>query len=97
MQQRLVRRVEGSARHGALVAAGSVGGFEPLHGETDTDALVESAAMLAKTLGAKCILCFTATGGSARRMARLKPGLPVLAVTPSVDVARALSLSAYVY
>ena len=40
---------------------------------------------------------FTRTGSSARRLARLKPGLPILAVTPSVDVARSLALSAYVY
>mmetsp|Transcript_18656 Transcript_18656/g.57479 ORF Transcript_18656/g.57479 Transcript_18656/m.57479 type:complete len:555 (-) Transcript_18656:42-1706(-) len=97
MQQRLVKRVETSARHGALVAAGAVGGYSPPHGATDTDAVVESAAQLARSLGAKCLLVFTRTGSSARRLARLKPGLPILAVTPSVDVARSLALSAYVY
>ena len=59
MQQRLVKRVETSARHGALVAAGAVGGYSPPHGATDTDAVVESAAQLARSLGAKCLLVFT--------------------------------------
>merc|ERR1719262_1080868 len=68
---------------------GNIGGYEPPHGETDTDAVVEAAANLARSLDAKCLLVFTRTGSSARRLARLKPGLPILAVTPSVDVARA--------
>ena len=97
MQQRLVRRVEASTRHQELVRMGNIGGYEPPHGETDTDAVVEAAANLARSLDAKCLLVFTRTGSSARRLARLKPGLPILAVTPSVDVARSLALSAYVY
>lgn len=97
MQQRLVRRVEASTRHRELVRMGNIGGYEPPHGETDTDAVVEAAANLARSLDAKCLLVFTRTGSSARRLARLKPGLPILAVTPSVDVARSLALSAYVY
>ena len=97
MQERLVRRVEASTRHQELVKAGNVGGYEPPHGATDTDSVVEAAANLAQSLGAKCLLVFTRSGASARRLARLKPGLPILAVTPSLDVARSLALSAYVY
>ena len=37
---------------------------------------MESAATLAKSLGAKCILVFTATGGSAWRAARASPRRP---------------------
>ena len=42
MQQRLVRRVEASTRHQELVRMGNIGGYEPPHGETDTDAVVEA-------------------------------------------------------
>ena len=56
-----------------------------------------AASSLASSLDAKALLVFTTTGSAAQRMARLKPGVPILAVTPSPDVARALTLSAYVY
>ena len=44
------------------------GPLSPPHGETDTDAVVEAAANLARSLDAKCLLVFTRTGSSARRL-----------------------------
>mmetsp|Transcript_19641 Transcript_19641/g.67664 ORF Transcript_19641/g.67664 Transcript_19641/m.67664 type:complete len:157 (-) Transcript_19641:119-589(-) len=63
----------------------------------DVDAIVAAASQLATAMRAKALVVFTTSGASARRMARLRPGVPVLAVTPNRDVARALTLSANVY
>ena len=98
MQRRLVERVETAPRHKALVKEHAIGGFRPeLDDDSDLDALALAASSLASSLDAKALLVFTTTGSAAQRMARLKPGVPILAVTPSPDVARALTLSAYVY
>ena len=39
-----------------------------------------------------CLVAFTTTGGTARRLARERPLQPVLALTPDIRVARRLSL-----
>jgi pyruvate kinase len=51
-----------------------------------------SACRSARTLKASAIVVFTATGTSARLVARHRPPIPILAFTPKLEVARQLSV-----
>lgn len=59
---------------------------------TTADALAAAAADIATTVGARAILCFTTSGSTARRIARERPTVPLLVLTPSPDTARRLGL-----
>jgi pyruvate kinase len=59
---------------------------------TTADALSEAAFDIAKTVSAACIICFTMSGSTARRVARERPGVPILVLTPRVETARRLGL-----
>lgn len=76
---------------------------DPAHGDrvhftvttpdpTTADALSEAAKNIAQTTGAKAIICFTLSGSTARRMARERPSVPVLVLTPRQETARRLGL-----
>ncbi|MBI0475535.1 pyruvate kinase [Sphingomonas sp. MA1305] len=59
---------------------------------TTADALAEAAKSIAKTTGATAIICFTTSGSTARRVARERPPVPILTLTPNKDTARRLGL-----
>ncbi|WP_157176827.1 pyruvate kinase [Sphingomonas prati] len=59
---------------------------------TTADALAAAATDIATTIGAKAILCFTSSGSTARRVARERPSVPLLVLTPVPDTARRLGL-----
>ena len=72
---------------------------DPMHGDrihftvvrsdpTTADALSEAAKNIAKTVDAAAIVCFTSSGSTARRIARERPGVPILVLTPRMDTAR---------
>jgi pyruvate kinase len=76
---------------------------DPMHGErihftitrpdpTTADALAEAAKTIAQTAGAAAIICFTTSGSTARRIARERPGVPLLVLTPKLETARRLGL-----
>ncbi|MCF6179579.1 MAG: pyruvate kinase, partial [Geopsychrobacter sp.] len=50
------------------------------------------ACQMAVTVGASAILAFTQTGGTAALVAKFRPQVPVLAVTPAEHVRRRLAL-----
>ncbi|MEL6207066.1 MAG: pyruvate kinase [Pseudomonadota bacterium] len=56
------------------------------------DAIVSSARYVAETTDVKVIACFTESGTTAALMARERPRVPILALTPKVVTARQLSL-----
>ncbi|KAH8075944.1 pyruvate kinase [Aureococcus anophagefferens] len=64
--------------------------------KTATDAITAAARSVALTIGAKCMVVFTSL---ARRCAsgQGRPPVPILALTPSEDTARALALTWGVY
>jgi pyruvate kinase len=47
--------------------------------------------------GARLIVAFTATGGAARRIARFRPSVPILALTPNQHVCYQMALIGGVY
>jgi pyruvate kinase len=55
-------------------------------------AVAAAAAEVAKTIGAAGIVAFTSSGTTAARIARQRPGLPILSITPSQATARRLAL-----
>ena len=59
---------------------------------TTADALSESAAQIARIIDAKAMACYTSSGSTARRIARERPGVPILVMTASLKVARRLGL-----
>ncbi len=56
------------------------------------EAIGQAACQIADTVGASAILAFTQTGGTAAVVAKFRPRVPVLAVTPSRHVKRRMAL-----
>ncbi len=87
MMNQIIERVERDphwpelmdAEHGAL-------------DDFDADVLVAAAGRAAQVRGTTCLVAFTTTGGTARRLARERPLQPVLALTPDPAVAHRLTL-----
>ena len=76
---------------------------DPMHGDrmhftvmrpdpTTADALAEAAKNIAETVSASAIICFTTSGSTARRIARERPPVPILVLTPKQETARRLGL-----
>ena len=76
---------------------------DPMHGDrihftimrpdpTTADALAEAAKNIATTVGVAAIVCYTSSGSTARRIARERPSVPLLVLTPSMATARRLGL-----
>jgi pyruvate kinase len=59
---------------------------------TTADALAGAAREIAVTVGAKAIICFTSSGSTARRIARERPSVPLLVLTPKLETARRAGL-----
>ncbi len=59
---------------------------------TTADALAEACAQIAGTLPITGIIVFTLSGSTARRVARERPPVPVLLLTPSLKTARRAAL-----
>ncbi len=55
---------------------------------TTADALAGASREIAMTVSAKAIICFTSSGSTARRIARERPSVPLLVLTPKLETAR---------
>ena len=64
---------------------------------TTADALAGSARHIANTISATAMLCYTSSGSTARRIARERPAVPLLAMSHSHITARQLGLLWGVY
>ena len=87
MMDAIIRRVEADPLWGDLMRAE--------HGEDadeDVDALIAAATRAAEARSTACLVAYTTTGATARRLARERPDHPILAIAPDVDVARRLCL-----
>ncbi|HEX4692936.1 pyruvate kinase [Sphingomonas sp.] len=72
---------------------------DPAHGDrihftvirsdpTTADALSEAAKNITRTVDAAAIVCFTSSGSTARRIARERPSVPLMVLTPKMETAR---------
>ena len=59
---------------------------------TTADALAEACANIAKAVTLAGVIVFTGSGSTARRVARERPGVPMLVLTPSPKTARKVAL-----
>lgn len=92
MMARVARAVEGSPEY---QNAQRILRPDPEHNTQDAIAL--AATEVAESLPAKVIVVFTASGSSLWRVARYRPGVPILALTPNARVRQQLVLASGVY
>jgi len=59
---------------------------------TTADAIAGSARHIANTISARAMVCYTSSGSTARRIARERPAVPLLAMSASQTTARRLGL-----
>ncbi|WP_435361230.1 pyruvate kinase [Haloarchaeobius sp. DFWS5] len=85
---RIVRQVEGSEEY-AETREQRV----PAASESRTDALARSARYLARDIGASAVVAASESGYTALKTAKFRPGVPVVATTPTDRVRRQLALS----
>jgi pyruvate kinase len=86
---RIARRVEREYDTRALLLEPP----SPLLRDPSATAISRSACLLARDLDARLIVATTVSGSTARVLARLRPPLPVVAITPEPAVRRQLALS----
>ena len=84
----MARIIENTEEHGRERIAPL--GWSP---QTRAGAITRAASEVAETLGVKYLATFTQSGDSARRVARLRSHIPLLAFTPVADVRRQLALT----
>ena len=58
---------------------------------TGADAIADAARQIADTLDLAAVICWTSSGSTALRVARERPGLPVIALSPVLATARKLA------
>jgi len=59
---------------------------------TTADALAQASAQIAETVSVSGVVIFTGSGSTARRVARERPRVPMLVLTPSPKIARKMAL-----
>ena len=87
VMSRITERIERDPRWPELMDA-EHGGVDDL----DTDALVAAARRAAESQSTACLVVFTSSGGTARRLSKERPLQPILALTTSLQTARRLTL-----
>lgn len=87
MMDRIIKSTEHHKLYRSLIEAS-----EPEVEHSPAHAVAAAAADLATAIEASVIVCFTARGTSAARVARKRPDLAILALTPEPDTARRMSL-----
>jgi len=87
MMNRIATSAESDPTHYARVHF-----TQTLPDATTNDAIARAASEMARTVSAAAIVCFTSSGSTARRVARERPSVPLLVLTPSMRTARQLGL-----
>ena len=87
MMDRIAKQVENDPGYAARVHFTDV-----LPDATTADALAQASAAIADTVTLSGIIVFTFSGSTARRVARERPSVPMLVLTPSQKTARRLAL-----
>ena len=87
MMDRIIRSIEHHKMYRSIIAA-----TQPNEEQTAPHAVATAAADLASVIHAAAIVAYTSSGTTAARVARKRPSLPILAITPSREVSRRLCL-----
>ena len=84
---RIAEEVESDALHPSILAAQRA---EPE--PTGADAIAFATRTIAETLDLKAVVAWTASGATGSRIARERPRMPIMALTPSIETARRLAV-----
>jgi pyruvate kinase len=87
MMDSVAKNVERDVHYGSIIHAQRA---EPE--ATSADAISAAARTIAETLKMPAIVCYTGTGSTGLRVARERPSMPILALTPIAHTARKLCL-----
>ncbi|KAB7781900.1 pyruvate kinase [Methylorubrum populi] len=87
MMERIIQSVEGHRLYRSIVSASELG-----EEETPPHAVATATAELAEAVHARAIVAYTSSGTTAARVARKRPAVPILALTPERITSRQLSL-----
>lgn len=87
MMDAIIRKVEADPRWSGLMQA-----ERGDYADEDVDALIAAATRAAEARSTACLVAYTTTGSTARRLARERPAHPILAIAPDIAVARRLGL-----
>ncbi len=88
MMDRIIRRIEGDRSYNVT------SGFDRRgQSGSDADAITAAARQVASGVNAAAIVTFTTTGSTTLRAARVRPDVPILALTPELATARRLILA----
>lgn len=85
---KVAQSAEGDSYYGGIIHAQR---NEP--DATPADAISAAARSIAETLKVPTIVCYTGSGSTGARLARERPSMPILALTPIVATARRLTLT----
>ena len=88
MMNRIAEEVERDPLYPGIIAAQRT---QP--DKTGADAIAHATRDVAETLDLKAVVAWTASGSTGIRIARERPTVPILALTPSRDTARRLCLA----
>lgn len=86
---RIVRRIESSDEYETTREQR----VPPASETSSTEALARSARFLARDVGAAAVVAATESGYTARKTAKFRPGVPIVAITPSERIRRRLAIS----
>lgn len=87
MMDRIIRSTEHHKMYRSFIEA-----TQPGEEQTPPHAVATAAADLASAIHAEAIVAYTSSGTTASRVARKRPSLPILAITPNPEVSRRLCL-----
>lgn len=87
MMDRIARRIESDESYARRIRF-----HETRPDPTTADALSHACMTIAETVRIAAIVVFTGSGSTARRVARERPAVPVMVLTPSVAMARRAGL-----
>ena len=87
MMNRIICSTENHKLYRLIIAASAL-----KEEQSPPHAVAAAAAGLAGNIGAAAIVAFTSSGTTAGRIARKRPNLPILAITPNLRVARQMAL-----
>jgi pyruvate kinase len=87
MMDSIIKATEGHKMYRSIIEA-----TQPGEEQTPPHAVATAAADLASAIHAKAIVAYTSSGTTASRVARKRPSLPILAITPNEDTSRRLCL-----
>lgn len=89
IMDRICAKVESDDYYHDLVNAD----YPASSGDTAHDAITRAAYQVARDVNAACVVCYTQSGTTALRMARHRPWVTIVSLTPFMNVARRLALS----